>query len=1070
MKLISLSIERPVAVVSAVLLVVLFGMVALQTIPIQLAPDVNRPVITVTTLWPGAAPAEVEREIVNRQENELAGLEGLEQIDGFAEQSRGRIELEFAVGTNMDRALLLVANRLDRVTSYPDEAEQPTLDTAGSEDNAIAWFILQREAGNERPMHEYGDFVDDIIKERLKRVPGVGEINFFGGSDREIQVTVDPHKLARYRITVSELINTLSQANVSLSAGSVDEGKRRYTVRAEGELSTLEAVEEVLLRSINDPRTGRMSRVTIGDVADVQFGYKDPAATIRLMGEPAMAMNATRQHGANVIETMAGLREAVAELNETVVPQEGLVLRQVYDETVYINSAIDLVQQNIWVGGLLAIIVLLLFLRSVRATIIVSLAIPVSVIGAFVAMTVLGRSLNVVSLAGIAFAVGMVVDAAIVVLENIYRLREQGMPVAKAAYHGAKQVWGAVLVSALTTVMVFIPILIMELEAGQLFRDIAVAISVSVVLSLVVSITVIPALSKKLFSLTEKRTGPQKIKRLYLPIIDPLAGLFARGITGFSDLVIRNRFVAFVVVVLVTTAASIGAWQLLPKLEYLPEGNRNLLFGVIIPPPGYNLDTVTDIAEEIESAIRPYWAEEGDTENAADEPPEIERFFFVATRARTFLGAVAVDETRIAELIPVLKEPVFKEPGTFGFITQPSIFGRGVGGSRKIDLDISGTDLETILQVANRAFGRVVQVFPQNEGHQWRPNPGLELGAPELRLEPNRMRLADAGLSAREVSDAVDTFNDGRRVFEVTVGGKLIDLTLRGPDRAILETQSIGGLPVVLPSGHIVPANTLVNVELTSGPTEIRHRERLRTITLDIRPASEMPLESAIDLIEQQVIAPLREEGIPSGVTMRIAGTADKLIETRDALSIDMLLALVIVYLVMAVLFESFIYPMVILLSVPIAAVGGIGGLAVLNRLVYQPLDMLTMLGFVILIGIVVNNAILLVHQALYNFREEKMAAREAIVMATRNRIRPIFMSTLTSVFGMLPLVVFPGAGSELYRGLGSVVVGGLSLSALITLLIVPPMMAIIVAPIESRRQRRSKEEEAASATAAKSG
>ena len=484
------------------------------------------------------------------------------------------------------------------------------LDTAGSEDNAIAWFIVQRNKGNDRPMHEFGDFVEDIIKERIERVPGVGRVSVFGGSEQEIHVVVDPQLLARYQLTVSDVLGQLRAANISGSAGSVDEGKRRYVVRTEGELNTLDGIREVVLRTYTDSDTGRVGRVTVGDVADVAFGHKDPTASIRLLGRPAIAFNATRQIGANVMEIMAGIHVAVDELNAETIPQAGLSLRQVYDETVYIESAIELVRQNMWIGGSLAAIVLLLFLRSLRATLVVSVAIPVSVIGAFVAMAALGRSINVISLAGLAFAIGMVVDAAIVVLENIFRLREEGKSTAEAAYEGARQVWGAVLVSALTTVMVFIPILIMQLEAGQLFRDIAVAISVAVVLSLVVSITVIPALSKRLLRFRVDDSTHRSIARLRLPIIDWMAGGFVLIMTGFTTLVLRSRTVAVVVVAGVTLLASWGAWTFAPKLEYLPEGNRNLVFGIIIPPPGYNLDTMTQIAQRMEEEIRPFWADE----------------------------------------------------------------------------------------------------------------------------------------------------------------------------------------------------------------------------------------------------------------------------------------------------------------------------------------------------------------------------------------------------------------------------------------------------------------------------
>jgi len=1052
MNLIKLSIERPIAVVAAVLMVLMFGLVALQTIPIQLSPDVDRPVITVTTIWPGAAPAEIEREILNRQEDEMAGLEGLQEITGRAQPGRSRLTLEFAVGSNMDRALLLVANRLDRVNGYPSETEEPTLDTAGSDDSPIAWFIINRAKGNDRPIHEFGDFIEDVVKDRIERVKGVSRVNFFGGSEREIQITVEPQLLARYGLTVSSVLRTLRDANASLSAGDVEEGKRRYVVRTEGELNSLEAVRDVVLRSFADPSSGRLARVTVGDVADVSYGYKIPTAVIRQLGEPSIALNAQRETGANVIEVMRGIRAAVAELNLSAMPDAGLTMRQAYDETVYINSSIDLVKQNIWVGGSMAVVILLLFLRSVRATIVISLAIPISVVGAFVAMAALGRSINVISLAGLAFAVGMVVDAAIVVLENIYRLRESGKSTKEAAYLGAKQVWGAVLVSALTTVMVFIPILVMELEVGQLFRDIAVAISVSVLLSLLVSTTVIPALSNRLFRIGGAN---QTVTRTRLPGIDYLAAAFVAGIIGFIRLIVRSRALAFGVVATVTVAASVGAWQFLPKLEYLPEGNRNLVFGVIIPPPGYNLATVTGIAERIEEQIKPHWASVSGPESKPGEPPKIERFFFVASRSSTFLGAISVEPQRAAELIPVLRDPVFQEPGTFGFINQPSIFGRAIGGGRKIDLDISGQDLDEILDVAGRVAGKVLQVLPLSAGNQLRPKPGLELGAPELRVIPNRIRLADNGLTARELGETVDAFNDGLRVAEVTVGGQRIDLTLQGPVRNVVETQGIAALPVVTSSGDIVPAGSLAEVMLTAGPTEIRHRERFRTVTIEIRPAPGVPLEVALDTLQQQVIQPLQAEGLPPSIRIDLSGTANKLTQTWNAMVVELGLAIIIVYLVMAVLFESFFYPLIIMLSVPLAAAGGVAGLVVLNLYTFQPLDMLTLLGFVILVGIVVNNAILLVHQTIHHVREDGMAPEAAILEATRNRIRPIFMSTLTSVFGMLPLVVFPGAGSELYRGLGSVVVGGLALSAVLTLLVIPPMLTMLVGSLEGRGAKK---------------
>jgi len=1047
MDLIRAAIERPVAVISTVLMVILFGYVALLSIPIQLAPDVNQPVISVRTDWPGAAPAEVEREIVNRQEDELRGLEGLRKMSSKSEIGRASIELEFQIGTDMDKALLLVANRLDRVGDYPDEAEEPILDTAGSDDNAIAWMVLMPGPGNERRIGTYYDFVENIIKDRIERVPGIARMNIYGGSEREMQVIVNPERLAQFQITVPQVVAALRQANASISGGAVEEGKRRYTVRTEGDLESPAVVRDVVLRTDSDPLTGRVARVTVGDVAEVVFDYKEAVSNIRRFGVSAIGMPMYRETGANVIETMNGVRAAITELQRDYLPAQNLILEQVYDETTYIDSAIDLVTSNIYIGGALAATVLFLFLRSWQATLVVSLAIPVSIIGSFVAMAALGRSINVISLAGIAFAVGMVVDAAIVVLENIFRLRQSGHSARDAAYRGASQVWGAVLVSALTTVMVFLPILIMKLEVGQLFRDIAVAISVAVLLSLLVSVTVIPALAGRLLG-----KNPNSIGGMRVPLIDPGARAFKAGALALTRLVIRRKSVAIGMIVGLTAVTSLITWAMLPKIDYLPNGNRNLVIGWVQPPAGYNLDTMTEIAGRIEDTTRELWAEDGDTTpTTADGRPKIEQFFFAAFRANAIIGASAVDPSRAADLIKPMRDAAFSEPGTLGFFQQTSLFGRGIGGARAIDLDIAGGSLEQIVEIAGRAARKVATALPRDQGSQMRPQPGLTLGAPEVRVVPDRIRLADNGITAVELGQTVDAFNDGMRVAEVTVAGERIDLTLRGPVKQIGETQGIRDLPVVTASGTIVPVGSLARVFETAGPTEIRHRERARTITLQISPPPAMPLEQAMEILTTEVIQPLRAEGLPPGTELLMSGTADKLTETWNHMVLDLALALVIVYLVMAVLFESFFYPLIIVFAVPLATAGGVIGLWLLNRLYQQNLDMLTLLGFVILIGTVVNNAILLVDQTLYHLRKEGLSPAEAILEATGNRIRPIFMSTLTSVLGMLPLVLMPGAGSELYRGLGSVVVGGLALSAVLTLGLIPPMLSLFMAAIEGR-------------------
>ncbi|MFP6726572.1 MAG: efflux RND transporter permease subunit, partial [Alphaproteobacteria bacterium] len=568
------------------------------------------------------------------------------------------------------------------------------------------------------------------------------------------------------------------------------------------------------------------------------------------------------------------------------------------------------------------------------------------------------------------------------------------------------------------------------------------------------SVTVVPALSRRLL-----RDGMKSLKNpLRLPLIDGLARAFSDGVMQFTHLVVRSRSIAIAIVIILSGAGAIVTWGFLPKLDYLPDGNRNLIFGVIMPPPGYNLETTKSIAQQLENTVRPLWSSVSGPKSEPGKPPKIENFFYVAARATTFIGASAVDPKRVGELIPVLRAPIFKEPGTYGFISKRSLFGRGIGGGRSVNLEVSGPDLDVVLGVAGRAARLVGKALPRRQGNQLRPKPGLELGAPEIRVVPDPVLLADNGVTALELGLTVDAFNDGLRVAEVTVDGRRIDLMLVGPEGQIKATQGIGNLPVVTRSGTILPVSSLADIRMTAGPTEIRHVERERTVTLEVRPRADLPLEAAMEVLQIQVIDALQKQGVPSSVKMRMSGTADKLTAAWDHLVVDLAVAVIIVYLVMAVLFESFLYPLIILFSVPLATAGGVLGLALLNTYVFQPLDMLTILGFVILIGIVVNNAILIVHQTLFLVRHGGMHANDAIIEAVRNRIRPIFMSTLTSVFGMLPLVVFPGAGSELYRGLGSVVLGGLSLSAVLTLLIIPPLLSLVSAVVERGRSADSQE------------
>ncbi|MGB2319586.1 MAG: efflux RND transporter permease subunit, partial [Candidatus Puniceispirillum sp.] len=481
------------------------------------------------------------------------------------------------------------------------------------------------------------------------------------------------------------------------------------------------------------------------------------------------------------------------------------------------------------------------------------------------------------------------------------------------------------------------------------------------------------------------------------------------------------------------------SYRFAPQLDYLPDGNANFAFGRIIVPEGYSIDETLKIAEKMEAAARPLW--EGETKPGG--PPAIERFFFVAFSGGAFAGASSADPNRVSDLRMVLMRPIFSVPGARAFVRQASLFGRSVGGSRSIRIDVSGDNREDIMPVALALNDALEGKFSRRDGNQLRAIPSLSSGAPQIRVTPDLTALARAGVTVRELSTAVDIFNDGANVIEVPIEGNLIDMVLSGKDAQRMSADALNAIPIVTRSGNIIRLEQLAKIDIISAPSNINRLGGKQSMSLQLRPNESLTLEDAVEQIETEILPDISVMARDAGVSISLRGAASAMDQTWKAMQSNVVTAIVVIFLLMVILLRSFFMPLIILLAIPVAAAGGIGGLALLNIYVRQPLDMLTMLGFVILTGVVVNNAILLIEQTVLHLREEGMSPADAIFEATSNRIRPIFMSTLTSLFGLVPLVIFPGAGSELYRGIGVVVFGGLALSTIATLLIVPPLLGI---------------------------
>ncbi len=1120
MKLVEGSVKQPVTVIVCVLLVVLAGVLALRKLPIQLTPTVSSTVVSVSTFWEGASPSEVERSIVEKQEEKLQGVAGIQQMTSVSSQGSGRVRLEFAVGTDTDAALREVSDKLRQVQSYPPNVDQPVVEASDPENkDYIAWIVLEAgrgaidAEGQPLDVRTLQDFAFDRLKPRIERVDGVSEVNCLGGSERELQVRFDSERLAQRGLTVDDLIAALNAANRNASAGTVHEAKNEVAVRAVGQFENPEQVAAVVVAT----RDGRA--ILVGDVAEVAVSYKKPTGFVRSSGEPVIAINVQQEVGSNIVEVMRGVRAAVAEMNSEggILASESakramttpMHLRVVYDQTVYIDDALALVRDNIWQGGLLAMMTLLFFLRSWRAIAIIGVAIPISLIGTIVVLLALGRTVNVISLAGLAFAVGMLVDNSIVVLENIWRHMEMGKSAVRASIDATTEVWGAVLGSTLTTVVVFVPILLIQDEVGQLFRDIAIALGVSVFLSMIVAITVVPAAAS----------------RLLKPLKDGTASLTEAGwLGGLSTRTARllyritaHRPLALAIALAMMFVSIVGSYALVPPQDYLPRGNRNLVFGLILAPPGTSLEKQEEMATRIESQVRPYWEAgrmtEGSAERAAAEkalpkvpvspwmawkvgkeiqPSSLENYFVVGFSGTMFHGGIATDGSRASANEYLMNYATRADvlPGTLAFAFQVPLFRTGGSGGGAVRVDFTGDDLGEVTHAATATLGLLMGPF--GPGSIQPDPPSFNLPGPEVRLVPDHRALADAGLSPAQLGTAVLAAGDGAIVGEYRIGGESVDLKVVDARAAQASrsgaSRDLGQLPdtpVATPMGRTVQLSALARLERGTAPTQINHVDRQRSVSLQVTPPPTMALDEAIRKIDA-TLKDAREQGaILAGVRTSVAGSASKLASIQRTLlgngtvigllASSMFLALLVCYLVMVVLFQSFTLPLVILFSVPLASVGGFAALFIVflwsmsvPLMPLQTLDVLTMLGFVILIGVVVNNAILIVHQArnfMHGTGDETpsdlafrglpgapkvgpgvaLPVRAAIVESVRTRIRPILMSSLTSVTGLIPLIIAPGAGSELYRGLGAVMAGGLLVSTIFTIIVVPLMMAVLV-------------------------
>lgn len=1009
MKLTKSALSSPAAVSVGVALIVLVGLISLFKLPVQLFPDIENPRIAIQTFWRAASPQEIESEIIEPQEQVLRGIPGLQSMNAFANRGAAFINLEFGIDTDMEQTLIEVISRMTRVNNLPRDARPPRimLGGFGGGTPALTFFFLQALPGNDKAISEYIDYANDAIRPRLEAVEGVASVQTFTQQNREeLQIRFDPIKAAEYGIQIPELISLVTASN-DVSGGFVDVGRRQYTLRFSGKYKVNE-LSDLILESRNG------ANIRLSDIATVEVRRSDRQQTAVQNGNPAFSMRIDRVSGANVLDTLNRVKREVELINSEMLADKKLVMVQSFDASVFIYRAINLVTSNLFVGVVLALSILWFFVRRMRATLIIATAIPISLLSTFIVLEITGRSLNVISLAGLAFAVGMVLDAAIVVLENILRLRDKGLNHHQSAEKGARQVWGALLASTATTVAIFLPVFFLKDIEGQLFGDLALTIAIAVSVSLIVAVVLLPVLAK--YFLKQQK------------VVDPNTKTWSKIVSFVNRLTNSGKRRVALSTVLITLPVLI-TYLAIPSLDYLPPVKRDAVDGGLQFPPGANVETIErEVVAPIVERLKPYM--DGTKE------PALKNYYLFTGPFGGNIGVRAKDQSKVDELLEVVRNEVLVDlPDTRAFAFQGNLFG-GFGGGRQVQMHLQSKDNRALQEAARQGLEWVREAMP-NVSVQ--ANPAIEMAEPELRLSPNDRAILEQGWNRRALGNVVRTLGDGLYVGEYFNGSKRLNMILRTDGWS--DPEALADVPLVTGNGGITQLSELVDIERTVGPSRLTRIDGNRTISLNINPPEGWSLEETIAVLKEQVAPKLRSV-LPEDGNILYGGSADQLDKAITVMAENFAFALVILFLLMAALFRSVKDSLLVIITIPLATVGGVLAIRALNLFVFQPLDLLTMIGFVIMLGLVVNNAILLVHQT--RTAEQDGASRaEAVEQALSLRLRPIFMSTATSFFGMLPLLLMPGAGSVIYRGLAAVIVGGLAVSTLFTIVLLPCLLKL---------------------------
>ena len=997
MKISDLSIRRPVLASMLSLALVLFGAIGYTQLSVREFPDVDPPVISVSTFLPGANPQVVESAVTDILEEELSTVQGIRTLTSSSAEQFSNITIEFNLERKVEDAAQDVRDKVSRVRGrLPQDIEEPVIAKQEADAAPIMWLAL---SGANYDLLQLSDIADRIVKNRLQSAPGVGNIIIGGERRYSMRVWLSASELAARGLTVQDVEEAIRSRNVEIPAGRIESNRREFTVRSLGELKTPEEFSELVVSS------GSGQMVKLKDLGQVELGPEEERGALRYRGAPSVGVGVVRQSKANLLSVAQTVKDALPAIRQALPP--GVDIIPAYDQSIFVERSIQEAQETLLIAALLVVVIIFIFLRNFRATIIPAFAIPTSIISTFAVMYFLGFSINNLTLLALTLAIGIVVDDAIIVLENAYRHQEElhEDPVT-AAINGTREIAFAVIATTISLVAVFTPLAFLKGNTGRLFNEFGIAVAGSVLISGFVALTLTPMLCAKILRV------PQRHGVLYRALERGFNGL-AAGYGRTLGWAIRHRLVV-VGVTLGMIVLAVGIFRSL-KREFVPPEDRGFFFTFIIAPEGSTLEYTDGYVREAEKVFA--------------KVPEIEHYFSITgaffgspsrggvfSRLRDWSERDRTVEDIIAEVSPQL----FGIPGIFAFPSNPPAFG---GFGNPVQFVIQHSDFAQLQLASDTVLARARQVKGLVN-----VDTDLRVNKPQLTVSFDRDRAEDLGVPVRDVASALQTLLGGREVTTFTRNNKLYDVIvqLRRQERATPADMS--GIYLRGRDGKLVQLEALASVAEGVGPRELNHFNRVRSATISASLAPGFTLGEAIDSLRA-----ISREVLPKGSATALDGESRELEESGSSLYFAFVLALLVVFMVLASQFESLVHPFTVLLAVPLAVFG-----ALLTLWVFKStINLYSQIGMILLIGLVTKNSILIVEYT-NQLKERGLDTAAAVLEAGRIRFRPILMTSVSTIMGALPIALGLGAGSISRRPLGYAIVGGILFSTILTLYVVP--------------------------------